>query len=117
MNRKRFLLVYGVSAEAWAQRHDLEQYTRPCSHCGAMLTTSIPFASGTLRGFTAPTCTCGNENTPYVVVRDAHHGDLFDVRPEVTRDRLSPGSPTVRSVRGTAGPASSTRSQTCKSDA
>lgn len=96
MNRKRFLLVYGVSAESWAQRHDLEQYTRPCSQCGAMLTTSIPFASGTLRGFTAPACTCGNENTPYVVVRQAGHGDLFDV--QSARARQSPRSGPARGI-------------------
>lgn len=76
-NRQRWLFVHGVSAEAWAARHDLEPYTRPCSRCGAMLTTIRPFAVGTMRGLAAPVCACGNERTPYCVVRDARYGDLF----------------------------------------
>jgi len=117
MNRKRFLRIHGISAETWAQRHDLDQYARPCSRCGAMLTTSIPFASGTLRGLAAPACVCGNENTPYVVVRDARYGDLLTGALVPTRDRVSGGNPTVISVRGTSNPASANRWHTCKSDA
>lgn len=77
MNRKRFLRVLGADPVQWAQRYELEQYTRPCSQCGARLTTSIPFVSGQMRGLLAPDCVCGNVNTPYCVVRDAKHGDLF----------------------------------------
>lgn len=77
VDRVRVLIPVGTTAEAWAARHDLEQYTRPCSRCGAMLTTSIPFASGQLRGLMAPVCACGNERTPYCVVCDARFGDLF----------------------------------------
>ena len=78
LSRSRFLVIHGADPQRWARRWDLEQYTRPCSRCGAMLTTSIPFASGTLRGLKAPPCECGNERTPYCVVRDPKHGDLFD---------------------------------------
>lgn len=77
MNRRRFLRIHGVSLKAWSQRHDLEPYTRPCSECGAPLTTTVPFATGQMRGLLAPDCSCGNKNTPYCVVRDARYGDLF----------------------------------------
>lgn len=77
LNRSRFLTIYGVTAEAWAERHDLESFTHPCPECGADCTTTIPFASGQLRGLMSPPCACGNERTPYCVVRDAKYGDLF----------------------------------------
>lgn len=77
LNRARFLLVHGVDARRWAKRHDLEPFTHPCGACGEPLTTSIPFAVGTLRGLVAPACRCGNTVTPYCVVRDRRHGDLF----------------------------------------
>lgn len=76
-NRSKFFVVHGISTERWCERHDLEPYTRPCGDCGAMLTTSIPFASGQLRGLLAPACSCGNVRTPYCVVRDSKYGDLF----------------------------------------
>jgi hypothetical protein len=74
-NRKRWLLVHGVTTEAWAKRWDIEPYTRPCSECGQGLTTTEPFAVGDLRGLKCPTCPCGNERTPYCVV--AARGDLL----------------------------------------
>ncbi len=77
MRRSRFLRVYGINPEKWAAQHDLEQFNYPCSACGAMLTTSIPFAYETFRGLVAPKCACGNESTPYAIVRDARYGDLF----------------------------------------
>jgi len=77
MNRHRFLRVLGQDPERWAARHDIESFTHPCQECGRMLTTSVPFVYGTLRGLIAPTCVCGNEVTPYCVVRDARFGDLF----------------------------------------
>jgi hypothetical protein len=57
--------------------------------CGAMLTTTIPFAQGTLRGLQAPPCVCGYHREPkgpddvvsrppYALVRDPKFGDLFD---------------------------------------
>lgn len=79
MNRNRFLYVHGVTTEVWCARYDLEPYTRPCSDCGEPCTTTRPFALGTLRGLAAPPCTkCGNERTPFCLVRDPKHGDLFD---------------------------------------
>ncbi len=74
----RRLYVYGVTADAWAKRHGIEAITHSCSACGAPLTTSMPFVAGQLRGLDSPTCECGNERTPYVVVRDAKHGGLLD---------------------------------------
>lgn len=90
MNRNSFLRIYGISIERWAMRHDLELYTRPCSRCGALLETSIPFATGTFRGLVAPACECGNENTPYVLVRADGHGDLFteELSPIQSRPRM-----------------------------
>lgn len=80
LNRKRFFVVHGVDAATWAKRYDLEQYTCPCSECERPLTTSIPFASGQLRGLVAPKCECGNESTPYcVVTADPRLGDTLEV--------------------------------------
>lgn len=42
-----------------------------------MLTISRPFAQGQLRGLMAPPCECGNEMTPYGIVRDSKYGDLL----------------------------------------
>jgi hypothetical protein len=82
-NRKRWLWVHGVSAEAWAARWDLEPYTRPCSECGQPLTTTRPFAVGALRGLACPPCPCGNEATPYCLV--AAEGDLLAPDPPARR--------------------------------
>ncbi len=71
------LLVYGISQESWTRRYGVLPFSHPCSQCGRMLTTTIPFAQGTLRGLAAPTCECGNESTPYAMVRDPAYGDLF----------------------------------------
>ncbi len=77
---RNVLIIHGVSPEAWAKRHDLAPYTRPCQDCGAPKTSSVPFARGQLRGLMAPPCkACGSDaRTPYCVVRAAEHGDLFD---------------------------------------
>lgn len=58
-------------------RYGLTPFTAPCQECGERLTTTIPIAYGTLRGLRAPRCVCGNERTPYAVVRDPRHGDLL----------------------------------------
>jgi len=71
------LTVLGATAEQWTARYGVQPYSHPCSRCGLVLTTTEPFAKGTLRGLRAPTCRCGNERTPYVVVRDPKYGDLF----------------------------------------
>jgi hypothetical protein len=75
-SRERWLFVLGVTTEAWAERWDLEPYTRPCGECGALCMTTRPFAVGNLRGLASPPCPCGNERTPYCVVTAA--GDLLD---------------------------------------
>lgn len=80
MNRKHFLILYGVDPVRWARRWGLEPFTHPCSECGALLTTTLPFARDTLRGIIAPPCACGNTCTPYEVVRDPAHGDVFTDR-------------------------------------
>jgi hypothetical protein len=72
------LFVHGVSAEAWAERHGIQVFSYPCMACGLILTISTPFAQGTMRGLQAPRCECGNESTPYGMVRASKHGDLFD---------------------------------------
>lgn len=77
MTRDHFLLVHGQDPDAWARRYDIEPFTHPCWRCGASLTTALPFASGSLRGLVAPACACGNTLTPYCIVRDPKHGDLF----------------------------------------
>ena len=72
------LLIYGVTAAEWTRRHGVEPFSHPCYGCGSMQTTSIPFVQGTLRGLTAPRCTCGHENPPFAMVRDSKYGDLLD---------------------------------------
>lgn len=65
------LYVYGVTVERWTRRHGVEPFSHPCFKCGRLLTTSIPFMQGRVPGLQAPTCECGNEQTPYAVVLDA----------------------------------------------
>ena len=77
MHRERFLFVHGIDAAQWAARFEIEPSTHPCYLCGEPLTTSVPFAIESLRGLAAPACACGNQNTPYCVVRDPRFGDLF----------------------------------------
>jgi hypothetical protein len=77
MDRERFLIAFGVDANRWAARYGIEPFSHPCIECGAALTTTLPFAQGTLRGLVAPQCECGNKNTPYELVRDPAYGDLF----------------------------------------
>lgn len=77
LNRDRFLLFLGMDERRWATRYGLEQFVVPCSSCGADLTTSVPFAFEMLRGFIAPRCTCGSEDTPYCFVRAIEGIDLF----------------------------------------
>jgi hypothetical protein len=77
MNGKPMLVVYGVTAEEWTARYGVEAFSYPCDGCGTMLATTVPFAQGALRGLQAPRCACGNELTPFGVVRDPAYGDLF----------------------------------------
>lgn len=75
LDRSRFLFVFGIDRERSAARYDLEAFTHPCYQCGAELSTTIPFAYGTLRGLVAPQCVCGHTGTPYCVVRA--YGDIL----------------------------------------
>lgn len=77
ITRNQFLLVLGEDASAWAARFGIEPYEHPCDVCGAPMRTTIPCASGELRGLIAPVCECGNVDVPYCVVRDPKRGDLF----------------------------------------
>jgi hypothetical protein len=77
MNGEQRLTIYGVTAEDWTARYGVEPCTHPCSECGTMLTTTIPFVQGALRGLAAQTCPCGNARTPFTLVRDPRYGDLF----------------------------------------
>lgn len=72
-----FVAVLGVDPTRWAKRYGIEPFSHACSSCGQLLTTSIPIAFESLRGLLAPTCSCGDENTPYCFVRDPKIGDLF----------------------------------------
>jgi hypothetical protein len=61
----------------WARRYDIEPFTHPCHCCGAELTTTIPIASRTLRGMSAPNCDCGNARPPICLVAAPGHDDLL----------------------------------------
>lgn len=77
MNLERFLVVLGADPVRWAARYGISPISAPCSECGAILDTDIPFAYETFRGLKAPTCSCGNKYTPYCLVKDPKYGDLF----------------------------------------
>lgn len=77
MNGKPRLYVHGVTADRWTARYGIEAFTAPCSECGRTCTTSIPFAQGALVGLQSPPCECGNERTPFGIMRDPKYGDLF----------------------------------------
>ena len=77
MNRSRFLRVLGMDPKRWCDRFGIAPFSQPCDSCGRTMTTSIPFACGTLRGLLAPACVCGNQYPPYCVVRAPGHGDLL----------------------------------------
>ena len=82
MNRKNFMRVLGADPNEWAHRYGIEPFGGECSECGAPTYTDIPFTSvnGELRGLLSPECRCGNKNTPYCLVADPRHGDLFTLR-------------------------------------
>lgn len=68
------LFVHGITTAEWTRRYGVEPFSHPCSECGRVLTTTLPFAQGTLRGLEAPTCECGNERTPYAMLLEGPHG-------------------------------------------
>jgi hypothetical protein len=70
------MFVYGADPELWARRFDIEPFAAPCYVCGTELKTTLPFASGPLRGLAAPRGACGHDTGPYCVVR-ADGGWLF----------------------------------------
>ena len=72
------LYAHGITAEQWTKRYGVLPFSHPCSECNRMLTTTLPFTQGTLRGLAAPECECGNALTPYAMVRDPAVGDLLD---------------------------------------
>ena len=78
VDREKIMVPCGTTAEAWCARYDLEPFDAPCSSCGAVVRTTIPFAYRTLRGLIAPQCQCGTTDRPYCVVRAPKHGDLLD---------------------------------------
>lgn len=77
MSGDAHLTVHGVTVEQWTARYGIEPFSHPCSECGRVLTTTIPFAQGTIRGLRAPDCECGNDATPFGMVRDPAFGDLL----------------------------------------
>jgi hypothetical protein len=77
MSGDAHLTVHGISVERWTARYGIKPFSHPCSECGRVLTTTIPFVQGVLRGLRAPECECGNEATPFGFVRDPAYGDLI----------------------------------------
>ncbi len=70
------LVVHGADPQRWAERHGFEPFESPCIECGALLKTTLPMTWGALRGMRAPTCSCGNDNTPYGVMLPERFGAL-----------------------------------------
>ena len=53
-------MIYpNVSVEEWCKRYKITVKTRPCTKCGKLQTTSIPWASQGWRGLVAPLHDCG----------------------------------------------------------
>ncbi len=78
IDKKRVIFFHGVDHVRFAERFGIEPCTAPCTDCCAPRTTTVPFACGEFRGLMAPPCiVCGHEGTPYCLVRDPKHGDLF----------------------------------------
>lgn len=77
MNRERFLAVYNVNVEAWADRYGIEAFSVPCVSCGLEVETTIAIAYGDLRGLAASTCNCGSTAEHYCFVKDPRKGSLI----------------------------------------
>lgn len=91
MNDKPRFTVYDVTVEQWTARFGVEPVSHPCSECGRMCTTTIPFVQGTLRGLAAPPCVCGNRKTPYAMVREPPSPDEIALLTELAlRDLRDP---------------------------
>ena len=43
VDREKIMVPCGTTAEAWCARYDLEPFDAPCSSCGAVVRTTIPF--------------------------------------------------------------------------
>lgn len=78
MDRDRFMRVLGADPAKWAKRWGIKPASAPCYTCDAERVTSIPFATGALRGLMAPVCPCGNDRGPYCVV-DSQGRCIVDV--------------------------------------
>ncbi len=76
-HRDRFLRVMGIAPHTWASRYGLEIFSAPCPKCGRLLSTTVPFACGTLRGLMAPPCKCGCGDVPYEIAEADPRTDLF----------------------------------------
>lgn len=74
IDRNRAIKAFGVEPALFAKRFGIKEFSVEC-RCGRTSTTSIPFASGALRGLMAPECPCGAA-APYAVVR-ADGGDML----------------------------------------
>ena len=61
-------LMPQVEAESWVARHNNLPFEAPCHECGAVKRTTIPIASGRLRGLAAEPCGCGDTSLTYCVV-------------------------------------------------
>lgn len=77
MNGAVRLYVHGATAEEWTRRFGIVPFSHPCYVCGRVLTTTLPFVQGALRGLQAPPCACGDVQTPFAICRDPKYGDLF----------------------------------------
>lgn len=66
MNGSVRLYVHGISAQEWTRRFGIEPFSYPCYVCARVLTTTLPFVQGSLRGLQAPPCECGDTQTPFV---------------------------------------------------
>ena len=77
MNGHPRVFVHGVTAEEWSARYGIEVFKLPVLRVRTNVHDLDPLrARNPARAPVSP-CPCGNEKTPFGLVRDPKHGDLF----------------------------------------
>lgn len=77
MNKQFFLLLHNEDPALWAERFQIEAFEVRCKECKEILKTTIPFFTKEFRGLISPKCTCGNNDTPYCLVKAPGFAEFF----------------------------------------
>lgn len=77
MNKQTFLLLFNEDPIFWAERFQIEAFEVNCKDCKEILKTTIPFFTKEFRGLISPKCICGNNDTPYCLVKAPGFTEFF----------------------------------------